>query len=190
MKYLRDMIAMTYAPEDYEEPSSPSSPELKDEGKVIGKKRVITEPSEADKELLQSLSWKLQIVLTKCDLVERSVLARRVQDIREDVVRSFPYLGKGGQTSLPVMMISGLYGNGIVELQKELASLIPSKESQPPQRKEKELQQNDSQTPDGLIGNLSQAFAKMSSMNISSSPKEEAGRVPVMAVSRSKRGSH
>jgi hypothetical protein len=165
MKYLRDMISMTYAPEDYDE-ASPSTHENK-EDIIIGKKRVITEPSVADKELLQNLSWKLQIVLTKCDLVERSVLARRVHEIREDVIRSFPYLGKNGQTSLPVMMISGLYGNGIIELQKELASLIPPKEVKPPQVEE--LQKNvDS---DGLIGNLSQAFAKLSSVNLSTKEK-------------------
>jgi hypothetical protein len=60
------------------------------------------------------------------------------------------------------MLSSGLYGNGIIELQKELASLIPPKEVKPPQVEE--LQKNvDS---DGLIGNLSQAFAKLSSVNI------------------------
>ena len=148
---------MKYAPEEY----------LSDESvDVDGKKRrVITEPTIEEKQLLQNLTWKLQIVLTKCDLVERSVLARRVQEIREDVIKSFPYLGKGGHTSLPVMMISGRYGNGIVELQKELAPLVPPRD-----------QRNTSSSPyqtvvdkshsSLLMDDLSRAFTHLSSADI------------------------
>ncbi|CAM9227076.1 unnamed protein product, partial [Scytosiphon promiscuus] len=63
---------------------------------------------------------KIQILLTKCDLVKRIDLARRVVFVRhqlEEVSRR--------QTSLSVMTLSALKGAGVVELQKELAALDP-----------------------------------------------------------------
>lgn len=70
----------------------------------------------------RALSWKLQVVLTKCDLVERSELARRVHLVREQLVHSFPALRV---SSMPVLMLSALEGRGVVELHKDLASLVP-----------------------------------------------------------------
>eukprot|EP00752_Nemacystus_decipiens_P003097 g2868.t1 len=63
---------------------------------------------------------KIQILLTKCDLVKRIDLARRVAFVRqqlEEVSRR--------QTNLSTMTVSALKGAGVVELQKELASLDP-----------------------------------------------------------------
>ncbi|CAM9674857.1 unnamed protein product [Ascophyllum nodosum] len=64
---------------------------------------------------------KIQILLTKCDLVKRVDLARRVAFVRhqlDEVSRR--------QTNLPTMMLSALKGRGLVELQRELASLDPA----------------------------------------------------------------
>ena len=64
--------------------------------------------------------WKLQIVLTKCDLVERADIARRVKLIRDDLSEYFPGLA----SNLPIMLVSGRECKGIIELQKDLASLV------------------------------------------------------------------
>jgi hypothetical protein len=158
MKYLRDMISMTYAPEEYiSDDSSPADAK---------EKRILVEPTVAEKQLLQNLSWKLQIVLTKCDLVERSILARRVQEIREDVIKSFPYFGKGGHTALPVMMISGLHGNGIVELQKELSPLVPPRDPMNSPTSSLSQDNKERKSHSSLIDDLSQAFTHLSSADI------------------------
>ena len=75
----------------------------------------------------------IQIVLTKCDLVTQSDLARRVVIVRQqlsDFLIREP-------SSLPVMLVSARAGvgfnnirreqplGGVLELQKELASLVP-----------------------------------------------------------------
>eukprot|EP00603_Paraphysomonas_imperforata_P007175 CAMPEP_0114426814 /NCGR_PEP_ID=MMETSP0103-20121206/8003_1 /TAXON_ID=37642 ORGANISM="Paraphysomonas imperforata, Strain PA2" /NCGR_SAMPLE_ID=MMETSP0103 /ASSEMBLY_ACC=CAM_ASM_000201 /LENGTH=351 /DNA_ID=CAMNT_0001595809 /DNA_START=418 /DNA_END=1473 /DNA_ORIENTATION=- len=70
----------------------------------------------------RAISWKLQVVLTKCDLVERSELARRVQLVREQLAHSFPALRV---SNMPVLMLSALEGRGVVELHRDLASLVP-----------------------------------------------------------------
>ena len=67
----------------------------------------------------------IQIVLTKCDLVHQSDLARRVVQVRKqlsDCLIREP-------SALPVMMVSAqIQGQaGVLELQKELASLVPRK---------------------------------------------------------------
>jgi len=79
----------------------------------------------------------IQIVLTKCDLVSQSDLARRVVQVRQqlsDCLRREP-------SQLPVMLVSALTGKssnhvinnkacgGILELQKNLASLVPKERS-------------------------------------------------------------
>lgn len=168
MKYLKDMILMNYNPNEYEDileeqtnketskndGVSNSNTEI-DSNKVNKK---VFEPNRHEMEIINNLSWKLQIVLTKCDLVERSMLARRIQQIRTEVIQHFPYLGKGGSTSLPLMMISGLHGNGIIELQKELAALIPPRvnttDTSSPIIKEKA-------TPESIVDNVVNAFSKI-----------------------------
>jgi selenocysteine-specific translation elongation factor len=76
----------------------------------------------------------IQLVLTKCDLVTQVDLARRVVQVREqlsDSLRREPAI-------LPVMVVSakpgigfnniskeGLPMGGVLELQKELAALVP-----------------------------------------------------------------
>ena len=73
-----------------------------------------------EKKKMEKPSWKLQIVLTKCDLVERADIARRVQIIRDELSEFFPRLG----SNLPMMLVSGHECKGIVELQKDLAALV------------------------------------------------------------------
>jgi hypothetical protein len=83
-------------------------------------------------------SWKLQIVLTKCDLVERGHLVRRVTALRSqlqetlrEVLSSPPVdalppvraLEPLARSRLPVLMVSAKEGGGLVPLQKELAAL-------------------------------------------------------------------
>ena len=69
----------------------------------------------------------IQIVLTKCDLVNQMDLCRRCSQVREqlaDVLHREP-------SSLSVMFVSArasLLG-GILELQKELAALVPRHKS-------------------------------------------------------------
>ena len=75
----------------------------------------------------------IQIVLTKCDLVKQTELARRVVIVRKqlsDFLIREP-------SSLPVMVVSARAGlgfnnvrnetplGGVLELQRELASLVP-----------------------------------------------------------------
>ena len=75
----------------------------------------------------------IQLVLTKCDLVKQADLARRVvlvrQQLSDFLVRE--------PSSLPVMLVSAKPGlgfnnirkeqplGGVLELQKELAALVP-----------------------------------------------------------------
>jgi hypothetical protein len=73
------------------------------------------------KQVRSGIHWKLQIVLTKCDLVERDDLARRISIIHREISEALP----GFSNMLPIMTVSGLERKGILELQKELAALIP-----------------------------------------------------------------
>ncbi|CAM9570896.1 unnamed protein product [Discosporangium mesarthrocarpum] len=63
---------------------------------------------------------KVQILMTKCDLVKRIDLARRVTQLRREIDEVSPR-----QTGLPVLMVSALRGNGLEELQRELSALDP-----------------------------------------------------------------
>ena len=75
----------------------------------------------------------IQLVLTKCDLVSQNDLARRVVQVKEQFSNMF----KRQPSSLPVMLVSAKAGlgfnnirkgnakGGILELQRELAALVP-----------------------------------------------------------------
>ena len=67
----------------------------------------------------------IQIVLTKCDLVTQADLARRVVQVREQLsnalIRESKHNNK--KETLPVMLVSARTNNGILELQKHLATL-------------------------------------------------------------------
>jgi hypothetical protein len=82
---------------------------------------------EARRELKKSIFWKLQVVLTKCDLVERSDLARRIRKTQDEINEALPGFGN----MLPIMTVSSVENKGIVELQRELASLVTSKAPPP-----------------------------------------------------------
>jgi hypothetical protein len=90
----------------------------------------------------RKLPWKLQVVLTKCDVVERSVLGQRLTEIHDALGDGWL---QGFDSNLPVLCTSlGRPGPafrgkgdqkclsfrdrhaGVVALQKELASLIPA----------------------------------------------------------------
>ncbi len=67
------------------------------------------------------MSWKLQVVITKCDLIERKDLARRLQVLKENMFELLP--STIIHSSLPVMAVSSKEKKGIIELTKELAGI-------------------------------------------------------------------
>ncbi len=54
--------------------------------------------------LSKILAWKLQIVLTKCDLIERTELCRRVQVLTKEIHAKLPSVFKN---ELPIVILSG-----------------------------------------------------------------------------------
>ena len=98
------------------------------------------EEEEEEEEVIpfrkHSLSWKLQIVLTKCDLLERKVLARTLQETMDNLDQLT--LGLAGSTNLSVLCTSlkrpgpshridkkGKRYSGLDPLRRELAALLP-----------------------------------------------------------------
>ena len=75
---------------------------------------------KADAAALMTAPPKLQVVLTKCDLVERRDLARRISLLKEELREILP----PAAGHLPLAMLSANQGRGIVELQQDLASLV------------------------------------------------------------------
>jgi hypothetical protein len=69
--------------------------------------------------------WRLQVVLTKCDMVSRDDLARRAQEVQDSLRDK---LASIALSNLPIIMVSGLERKGIIDLHRELASLVPRKE--------------------------------------------------------------
>jgi hypothetical protein len=64
----------------------------------------------------------MQVILTKCDVVERPMLARRVIHTREHLNE---LLAPIGGSRLPVLMVAAKQKNGLLPLQRELAALCP-----------------------------------------------------------------
>lgn len=91
----------------------------RDKDKVHGKRKILP---------------PIQVVLTKCDLVKQVDLARRVVQVRRQLSDSLIRESKG---ALPIMLVSAKAGlgynnvrgsrarGGILELQRELASIAP-----------------------------------------------------------------
>lgn len=87
------------------------------------------------KSIHKMLGWKLQIVVTKCDLVDRVELCKRIQYIHSQIeeMTGSLYLDEEGRkfplllldTRMPIIPISGYKNQGIQDLQKELAALVP-----------------------------------------------------------------
>jgi GTP-binding protein EngB required for normal cell division len=75
---------------------------------------------KADAAALMAAPPKLQVVLTKCDLVERRDLVRRISFLKEELREILP----PAAGRLPLIMLSAKQGRGIVELQQDLASLV------------------------------------------------------------------
>ena len=85
-------------------------------------------PVGQDESLIASKMPPIQLVLTKCDLVEQADLARRIVQARDQLSECLIR-----ETSrLPIMLVSARAGpgqrpyGGILELQKELAALVPA----------------------------------------------------------------
>lgn len=128
LQCFRDLVTMTYT-----DPDPEPEPEGEDDNTLvtnINKKKNnsgfhndnISNNVSSGRGKMVSPSWKLQVVLTKCDLVERSELARRVHLMRDQLTGAFPFLKV---TNMPLLMLSALENRGIVELHKDLASLVP-----------------------------------------------------------------
>ena len=66
----------------------------------------------------------IQVVLTKCDLVSQSDLARRVEMVRKQLSDSL----RRQSSALPIMLVSAqIEGQaGLIEVQRELAALVPA----------------------------------------------------------------
>lgn len=95
-------------------------------------KKFFTQFNESIKTMRKSISedefkvtWKLQICLTKCDLVDRLDLARRIQDVEDSLGSWLPTSNYINASNLPILYVSGKDRKGIIQLQHELASLIP-----------------------------------------------------------------
>jgi GTP-binding protein len=83
---------------------------------------------QTDRIFLQNLEHygdlpPIQIVLTKCDLVEATELARRFTKVQQDVNDSL----RRQPSNLPVLLTSASRHNGILTVQKELAGLVGRK---------------------------------------------------------------
>ena len=71
----------------------------------------------------------IQLVLTKCDLVSQTDLARRVVQVRTQLSQA---LVREPTEVLPVMLVSSRTNNGVLELQKQLAQLAEAIDPIPP----------------------------------------------------------
>lgn len=75
--------------------------------------------------LPNELSWKLQIVFTKADLVERQELSKRIlllqEDLKKKINLKFFKLDS-------IIILSGLKNQGVIELKKELKKLVDNDE--------------------------------------------------------------
>lgn len=92
---------------------------------------------KATKILSRYLGWKLQIVLTKCDLVDRPELCRRITDVSRTVSDKLPALY---HSMLPVLALSAQEKKGVQEMQRDIAALVPPRwEEDPDIKKNKEL---------------------------------------------------
>lgn len=83
---------------------------------------------QTDRKFLQNLERHgdlppLQIVLTKCDLVDAADLARRFSQVQQDLNDSL----RRQPSNLPVLLTSASRQNGILAVQKELAGLVSRK---------------------------------------------------------------
>lgn len=94
---------------------------------------TISMAAKTTKLLSQHLGWKLQIVLTKCDLVDRPELCRRIIDVSRTVSEKLPALY---HSMLPTLALSAMQLRGVQEMQRDLAALVPPKwEGAPNNRK-------------------------------------------------------
>jgi GTP-binding protein EngB required for normal cell division len=77
------------------------------------------------KLLSSHLGWKLQIVMTKCDLVDRMELCRRVTETEASVHEKLPPMFRS--MLLPTLALSSKQCRGVEQLQRDLAGLVPAK---------------------------------------------------------------
>lgn len=67
---------------------------------------------------------KLQVIMTKCDLVQRMELVRRITQVRQHLNEATPR-----ETRLPVLMVSALTDKAVDDIRKELAGMAPQRVS-------------------------------------------------------------
>eukprot|EP01033_Poteriospumella_lacustris_P002802 gene2801-2036_t len=108
---------------------------------------------ELGKAALKKLSWKVQIVLTKCDLVERVALCRQMMLLKEDYAELVP---PKLQSDLPIVPLSGRDSSGVTALQQELSALVPplpaiedEPEPAPPAKSDKKGAEKGARDPKG-----------------------------------------
>lgn len=71
----------------------------------------------------KKLPWNLQLVLTKCDLVDRIELTKLIQLTEKEFYDKIP---AKFQSKLPVLAISAKEEKGIIQLQNDLSKYVPS----------------------------------------------------------------
>ena len=138
--------------------------------------------------------WKLQIILTKCDLVSREDLARRITAIKDELTNGISNLeipkGIFMKTIVSsIFPISGLYRQGILDIQKDIASLVKSNPYLNQQNPEDTIEISTSST--NLIPTLSPKtkLSKMLSSNTSLLPPVSSNKLPLPTSLTSKSSS-
>ena len=86
-------------------------------------------------KLSKIINWKLQIVITKSDLVERNDLCRRIQLITKTAIKQLPQMF---HNELPIVILSGYEKKGLLDLQNELSVLVPDKKAMDDEKAKKE----------------------------------------------------
>lgn len=99
----------------------------------------ISVAAKTTKLLSQHLGWKLQIVLTKCDLVDRSELCRRITDVSNTLSDRLPALY---HSMLPTLALSAMQLRGVQEMQRDLAALVPPKWEGAPNNRKPEAEED------------------------------------------------
>lgn len=87
----------------------------------IGENEEKIDTSIIHKEYPKTLSWKLQFIMTKSDLVERIELCKRIQYLKQQINEN---VSSYFMNELPIIVLSGKDYSGLYILQKELSLLI------------------------------------------------------------------
>lgn len=149
-------------------------------GFKIGDINFFSALARSGEEGQSKFGWKLQICLTKCDMVERQELARRMRLIGDSMNEKLPGFG----SSLSVMAVSGREKKGVLDLQRELAALVPPRPDDPNKPKyERPLESEEEAAPprkrerEGIAVGMKAAVLKRRVVR-SAPPRGSASRKP------------